>query len=447
MDAAPTLHGLPPEDAATARGSGWLPLVGHAATVLRDPLAALDTWARERGDLYRLQFLGVDNWFVNRPAEIERVLTSPRTRRDADIRRMRELLGNGLLTAEGELWKRQRRLMQPAFHRERVAGYGRAMVELTSAQVERWEDGPRDFNREMMALTLKIAAATLFGDGGVDPEEVGGALDGVMRRFVGAAMVIPTWLPTPATWRFHRAIRSLDRIVRQVIARRRAHPLQGGADLLSLLLQAQDEDGSRMSDTQLRDEVLTLLLAGHETTANALTWSGHLLAQHPEVAGRLCDEASALGGPAAAADLPRLPYTSAVLQEVMRLYPPAWAVGRELTEPLEVGGHLLPAGTQVTFSQWVVHRDERYFRDALAFRPERWLDGSLSGLPAYAYFPFGGGQRLCIGKQFAIMEGVLVLAELGRRFRFRPVPGVEVRVLPSITLRPRGGLPLHIERR
>jgi cytochrome P450 len=433
---------------ATARGSGWLPVLGHALTVLRDPLPVLDRWAGERGDFYRVRLLHETLWLVHRPEEIERILVAPRAfRRDSGVQKLRALLGEGLLTSEGELWKRQRRLMQPAFHRERIAGYAQRMVALTEERVARWPRGEvLDFNHEMMALTLLIASSTLFGDGAVDPEAVSAPLDVVMERFFGMTYLLPYWVPVPANFRFSRAVKRLGQTVEGVIARRRAQGATGG-DLLSLLLSAQDEDGTGMSDGQIRDEVLTLLLAGHETTANALTWTGHLLSLHPEVDRALHDEASALSGPPAAADLPRLRYTEAVLTEAMRLYPPVWLMGREVVEPWEIAGVTLRPGDQAAMSQWVVHRDERFYRDARAFRPERWLDGWQKGMPAYAYFPFGGGQRLCIGKSFAMMEGTLVLAALARRVRFSPAPGFAPRPLPSITLRPAGGMMLRVDAR
>ncbi|HVE84105.1 MAG TPA: cytochrome P450 [Myxococcales bacterium] len=439
----------PPAVPASPR-SGWSFIMGHATTLLRDPLASLEKWAKESGDLYPVRLISREAWVVNRPADIERILTSARGfRRDEDARKLRDMLGQGLLTAEGSLWMRQRRLLQPAFHRDRITEYARAMVDLGGAEFDRWPGGPRDFNHDMMALTLRIAAATLFGDGEVDSEEVGRALHSVMRRYSGQMFLIPTWIPIPTMRGYHRAIGRLDTLVRGVIARRRERgpAATAGKDLLSMLLHAQDEDGSRMTDTQVRDEVLTLLLAGHETTATALTWTGHLLALHPAVQDRLFDEVSPLAGPPSAADVPRLKYTEAVLQESMRLYPPAWAVGREVAEPFTLGGRVLKDGTRALIFPWAVHRDERYYRDPLQFRPERWMDGSLAALPPYSYFPFGGGQRMCIGKAFAMMEGVLLLAELARRFRFRPQPGFNVQPLPAITLRPLGGLVLQVDRR
>jgi cytochrome P450 len=437
----------PPADPTFPRRR-WLPLLGHAHALLTDPLGALDDWAQERGDLYRVKLIWNEAWIVNRPSEIERILTSARGfRRDEDGRRLKHMLGEGVLTAEGSLWMRERRLLQPAFHRDRIAEYARVMVDLGAAEFDRWTDGPRDFNHDMMALTLRIASATLFGDGEVDAEEVGRALHDVMNRYSGATFLAPVWAPLPKMRAYVQAVERLDRLVRRVIARQRQRGGAEGKDLLSMLLHVQDEDGSRMSDTQLRDEVLTLLLAGHETTATALTWTGHLLSQHPEVQARLHEEARALAGPPTAADYPRLKYAEAVLYESMRLYPPAWAVGREVVDHFQLAGRDLPDGARVVVSPYATHRDPRFFRDPLQFRPERWLDGSLADLPQYAYFAFGGGQRMCIGKGFAMMEGVLLLAELGRRFTFHPKPGFTPVPFAAITLRPKDGLQLILTRR
>jgi cytochrome P450 len=437
----------PPADPTFPRRR-YVPLLGHAAALLSDPLGALDDWAKEKGDLYRVKLIWNEAWIVNRPSEIERILTSARSfRRDEDGRRLKHMLGEGLLTAEGSLWMRERRLLQPAFHRDRIAEYARMMVDLGAAELDRWADGPRDFNHDMMALTLRIASATLFGDGEVDSEEVGRALHGVMNRYSGATFLAPVWAPLPKMRAYVRAVEQLDQMVRGVITRRRQRGGAEGKDLLSMLLHVQDEDGSMMSDTQLRDEVLTLLLAGHETTATALTWAGHLLSHNPEVQARLHEEARALGGPPTAADYPRLKYAEAVFQESMRLYPPAWAVGREVVDHFQLAGRDLTDGMRVIISPYATHRDPRFFRDPLQFRPERWLDGSLANLPPYAYFAFGGGQRMCIGKGFAMMEGTLMLAELGRRFTLRPKQGFTPVPFAAITLRPRDGMHLILERR
>lgn len=260
---------------------------------------------------------------------------------------------------------------------------------------------------------------------------------------------IPERIPTPGNLRFRRAIRYLDALIYNIIQRRRANGEDTG-DLLSMLLGVRDkETGEGMSDRQLRDEVMTIFLAGHETTANALSWTWHLLASHPEVEAKLHEELgeTLAGRPPSVADLPRLRYTEAVVTESMRLYPPAWAFGREALEDCEIGGYRVPAGTQLIMSQWVAHRDPRYFDAPEMFRPERWESGLSERLPRYAYFPFGGGPRLCIGRSFARMEAVLLLATLAQKFRLRHVPGEYIAPQPSVTLRPKNGMRMVLSSR
>ncbi len=430
-----------------AMPDGRMPVVGHLVAVAKNPLGALDRWHAEKGDLYRVALPTGETWVINRPELIERVLTAHNAFiKDKDLRDNKVLFGEGLLTSEGDFWLRQRRLAQPAFHREHLAGYAAQMVELTSTFIESWRAGEvRDLHGEMMALTLRVVSQTLFGDDGVPAREVSENLDVVMQRFEGFYSLWPQWLRVGFGARYATAVERLDTVVYGLITRRRANA-QPRRDLLSMFLAATDDDGKGMSDRQLRDELMTMLLAGHETTANALAWTFHLLAQAPEVERQLYDEVKALSGPPTLQDLPKLSYAGAVIKEALRLYPPAWIVGREAVTEFELNGHRLRKGTQVAMSQWVVHRDPRFYPEPLAFRPQRWLDGSTTGLHAYAYFPFGGGQRLCIGKAFAQMEAVLLLATLLRRFRFVP-HGPAPRPRASITLRPSGALQMKLEAR
>jgi cytochrome P450 len=426
-----------------------LPLVGHVLPLGRDLLGSLDRWAEEVGDIYRVDIPSRNTWVVNRPDEIERVLVHGQYFiKDVGLRRARALFGNGLLTSDGEVWKKQRRMMQPAFHRERVAGYGSRMVALADQAVSTWTSGEvRDVHKDAMALSLKIATDTLFGDDEVPTADVGEALEKVMRRFDGVVALLPSWLPLPVIAGYHEGIRRLEAVVYDVLSRRRQQGTET-ADLLSILLHAQDDEGGgSMSDQQIRDEVLTLLIASHETNANALAWTWHLLARNPEAEGKLFAEVDALQETPTASDLAKLSYTSAVVNESMRLYPPAWTIVREVVRDWDIAGSRIRPGMQVAMSPWVVQRDRRFFPDPLRFRPERWLDGSMDALPTYAYFPFGGGQRLCIGRPFALLEGSVVLATVARHWRLRAVSDREVVPLPSITLRPRGGLPMRVERR
>ena len=438
-------------------GPGRRLLTGNLLDYTRDHLGFLTRCAREYGDVVGLRFVNVPVYLLNHPDHIEYVLV--RNNRNFIKSRGERIslgfLGNGLLTSEGSFWRRQRRLAQPAFHRERIAAYGEVMVECGERMVDGWRDGEvRDVHDDMGRLTLEIVARTLFGVP-LRPakfEEVGDALATISQRFTGRGGVffqVPKKVPTTGNLRFRRAIRRLDTLIYGIIHDRRASGEDAG-DLLSMLLAVRDEETSEgMTDRQLRDEAMTVFLAGHETTANALSWTWRLLAGHPEVESRLHEELREVlaGCPPTVEDLPRLRYTDMVVKESMRLYPPAWAFGREALEDCEIGGYHVPAGTQLIMSQWVMHRDTRYYDEPGKFRPERWGDGSTEGLLKYAYFPFGGGPRLCIGQSFAKMEAVLLLATIARQFRLRAAPGERISPQPSITLRPKNGMRMVLEKR
>jgi cytochrome P450 len=335
-------------------------------------------------------------------------------------------------------------MAQPAFHRERIAALGETMVAYAARTADGWRSGAElDAAREMNRLTLAIAGKTLFGaDVEREADEIGAALTDALaafKRLTNPLGVILDRLPIPGTLRVKRAATRLDAtIYRMIDARRRSGEDRG--DLLSMLLAARDDegDGGGMTDLQLRDEALTLFLAGHETTANALAWTWHLLALNPDAEARLHAEVDAVGDAPRAGDLPRLAYTRAVLAESMRLYPPAWAIGRQPLEEFAAGGYRVRAGTVVLMSPWVTHRDPRWWTEPERFDPERWTPENEARLPRYAYFPFGGGPRKCIGEGFAWTEGILVLATLARRWRLRHAPGAEVGRQPLITLRPTG---------
>jgi cytochrome P450 len=355
--------------------------------------------------------------------------------------------------------------MQPAFHRERVAAYGPAMVERGGRMLERWKDGEtRDVHRDLMRLTLEIAAETLFGASvESDAERVSAALDVLMDANTSTRRLLPLarHLPTADNRRYSAAVGELDRIVYRIISQRRAEMGAEAAgvgarrsDLLSLLLQAQDDDGSRMNDRQLRDECITLLLAGHETTALALTWTAYLLASDSAVQKKFHAELDRVfGGPGIAGraprveDVGRLPYTECILRESLRLYPPAWLMPRVAAEACEIHGYHVPKGASVLVSQYIVHRDPRYFSEPERFDPGRWTEAFARGLPRFAYFPFGGGPRLCIGNNFALLEATLLLALLGQRFRLGQASSAPAEPMASITLRPKDGVRLTISRR
>lgn len=423
----------------------------------RDALGFMERLAREHGDVAGARFGPRRVTLLSHPERVREVLVARHRDfiKSYALQRARVLLGEGLLTSEEPLHLRQRRLAQPAFHRERIAAYAAVMVEHAERASASWSDGAEvDVAREMNRLTLKIAGETLFGaDVGGEAEQISGALTDALslyKRITNPLGLLLDRLPTPGTLRMRRARERLDATIYRMVAERRASGEDRG-DLLSMLLLAQDEegDGGGMSDLQLRDEALTLFLAGHETTANALSWTWYLLARSPEAEARLHQELDAvLGGRAPEPDdLRALPYTRAVLAESMRIFPPAYVVGREPVVDYEVEGYVAPAGSIVLMSPWVIHRDPRWWEEPLRFDPGRWTPGLEERLPRFAYFPFGGGPRKCIGEGFAWTEGVLVLAALARRWRVRLVPGHPVEMLPQITLRPRHGIRAVLERR
>jgi len=441
-------------------GPRGLPLIGEAIPFGRDPLGYLTAAARRYGPVVRIPFGNVTFVLVSGPAEIEEVLVGQsRLFPKEEIEQLRHttdylLFGTGLLTSNGDFWLRQRRLAQPAFHRQRIAGYGQAMIAHTEQMLATWRPGQTlDAHEAMMGLTLNIVAETLFGTTAAgETEQIGKALGVIMdvsAQTLGQPFPLPTWLPTPTNLRFRRAVRSLETILSRVVAEQRASDVDRG-DLLSMLLHARDEDGSGMSDRQIRDEAITLFLAGHETTALALSWAFYLLGQHPEVERKLAAElADVLGARAPTLDdLPQLRYTGLVLKEVMRLYPPAWTLSmRVASADTVVGGHQIAKGSLIMLSQWVTHRSPQLYAEPERFLPERWADGLEGQLPRFAYFPFGGGQRLCIGQSFAMMEATLILATIVGRYRLELAPGWLATPQASITLRPREGVRVTLRER
>jgi cytochrome P450 len=433
-------------------------LFGNFADFQRDQLGFYATCARDHGDVVPVRFGPRRAVMIYHPDAIEEVLVT-RSRdfvKSPGVRLLRPLLGDGLLLAEGDSWLRQRRLVQPAFHRQRLAAYGQVMTSYTARWLAPWKDGDvLDVHHEMMALTQSIVAKTLFdADVSGEAHEVGEASNVLTRdfgdRLQSRLRLIPDWVPTPGHLRTRRAIRRLDQLVYRMIAARRRSGEDRG-DLLSILLHAQDaDDGSRMSDRQVRDEVMTLFMAGHETTAVALSWTFLLLAGHPEVDARLAEEIRAVTGgdrDPTVADVPALAYTERVVTESMRLYPPAYGIGREASRATEIAGFRIAPGTIVVIPTWVVHRDPRWYDEPEAFRPERWADDRARGAPRFAYVPFGGGPRQCIGNGFAMMEAVLLLAAIARRFRLSMVPGQHVTPTPYVTVRPEPGLRMQLARR
>ena len=419
-----------------------------------DPLKYFTGIIREYGDVVGLRILNFRILLINHPDHIEDVLVNhPRKFiKGRVLQANKRVFGRGLLTSEGDFWLRQRRLAQPAFHRARIASYASTMVEYTERLLHEWQDGEeRDIHKEMMRLTLQIVGKTLFdADVERDAKDIGKSMELLLE--LGAdfrrTLFIPQWLPTPTNIRLERAIRQIEKVLYRIIAEKRASGRDAG-DLLSMLLAAQDEDGSRMTDKQLRDEAITLFLAGHETTANTLSWTWWLLAENPAVEAKLHAElGTVLAGRAPSLDdLPKLVYTNHIITESLRLYPPAWGTARTAVEDHEISGYSAPKGSGVSFAQWTVHRDARWYDAPDEFRPERWEGDLLKRLPRFAYFPFGGGPRQCIGNTFALMETALILATIAQQFRFRLVEGHPVVPLASITLRPRHGIRAVLELR
>jgi len=422
----------------------------------RDTLGFI-TRCRDYGDVVRARFFYVPAYFLYHPDAIEYVLSTNAKNfiKSMSLRSnfFQRLVGNGLVTSEGEFWRRQRRLAQPAFHRQRISAYGEVMAEYAQRLISSWRAGEvRDIHRDMMRLTLEIVVKTLFStDVSGDTEKVAGVLARIVKPFSSQATlkwILDNRLPTPTHRQFHADAKEIDEIVYRIIAERRASGHDQG-DLLSMLLEAHDDDGSRMTDRQLRDEVMTLFLAGHETTALTLAWSWYLLAENPEVEREFHAELDEVlkGRLPSVADIPRLEYTEMIAKESMRLYPPAYGVGRESIAECEIGGFRVPAKTQVFMFQWVTQRDPRFFDEPERFYPQRWTEDFISRLPKYAYFPFGGGPRQCIGNYFAMMEVVLLLATIGQRFRLTLVPDHPVTLLPAMSLRPREGIKVVVHER
>jgi cytochrome P450 len=439
-------------------GPRGFPILGLTLAIRKDALGTLLRVARQYGDIVRMPVAFQNRILLNHPDFIQQVLVIQQSKfhkSELTKKIVGGLLGQGLLISEGEFWRRQRRLAQPAFHRGRIQEYGVTMIESVQRHVRDWRDSEqRDIAAEMMALTLDVAVRTLFGTTlPAEAQQVGQSMTFLMRYQLGrqrSPLRLPESWPTPGNRRARRERNFLDSLVYRMIEEHRSQgPTDRRSDLLSLLIDAMDEDGTQMTPQQLRDETMTLFLAGHETTAQMLAWTWYLLGENPAAEGRLHEELhGVLGGRVPeAADFPRLTYLKAVMNEVLRLYPPAYITARTSIAPCAIGGYDFPAGTTMLTSQWVMHRDPRFYDDPETFRPERWLEGLEDRLPAGAYFPFGDGPRRCIGQGFALLEAALVIGTLAQRFQFRPVPGYPVIPEPLITLRPRNGIQMTLHAR
>lgn len=454
---APVEDALAPKTAPGPRG---LFLLGNLLEFRRDVLQLLMDGQRQFGDVVRFRLGPMIVHLVNHPDHIRHVLVTSRDIYDKSTRssaKIRSITGEGLLTSNGGFWLRQRRLMQPTFSQQRLTRFLGVMTESTTRMLERWtkraEGGaPLDIATEMMALTFTIVGKALFGaDLGGEAETVERSSTIILEytwRRLEKIVELPEWFPSAANRRFRRNLRELDRIVQTLIDERRRNGGVGN-DLLSLLLQRCDEEtGQRMSDEQLRNETLTLLLAGHETSANALTWTWYLLSKHPDVRRRLVAEIAKVLGDRlpTAEDLPRLVYTTAIIKEAMRLYPPIWIMERRVLANDTIGGFDIPAGSSVVISPYVVHRDPRFWDNPEGFDPERFVPPVANERNPHCYIPFGLGQRLCIGNHFVLMEMPIVLALTARAFHLDLVPGSLIVPKPGITLRSQHGLPMTLHR-
>lgn len=420
----------------------------------RDPILFLRRLAREHGDVASFRLGQESLMLVNHPDLIRDVLVTQARgfHKGRGLERAKRLLGEGLLTSEDDFHLRQRRLIQPAFHRQHIAAYAQTMAQCAARTRDEWGAGEtRDVAEEMMRLTLAIVGRTLFNaDVEAEAPEVGAAMAEVLALF--DLFMLPfaelfERLPLPQVRRFAQARARLDAVIYRLIAEHRARGEDQG-DLLSMLLSAQDEDRTAMTDAQVRDEAITIFLAGHETTANMLAWTWYLLSQNPEAEATFHAEIDALPtGEPGLDDLPQLTYTRRVLSESLRLYPPGWIVGRRAVADTSVGGYAVPRRTVVILAPTVTHVDPRWFPDPERFDPDRWTPEAEAVRPKFAFFPFSGGPRVCIGEQFAWTEGLLLLATLGRRWKMRLAPGQRIGWQPIITLRPKYGMRMTLELR
>ncbi len=436
-------------------GPPQLPLIGTTRIFERDQLAAIERTVRTYGDVVSYNVASQPIYLLCNPQDVGQVVLTDNAKfmKGRLTHELDGILGRGLLTSEGRFWRRQRKIAAPSFTRRHIERFADAMVACTKTALRSIEPGPRNIHADMMELTLEIVLDTVFGQADVDTSEFGTLVGTMMEEFNRAYLSWRRLLPNAAKRKSLDALegsrKALDAIVYDIIRQRRVAPQGYGDDMLGRLLAARDDDGTGMTDEQVRDEVATMFLAGHETTALALSFALLLLARHPDVAAQARAEVDRVLGDrdAGMADFAQLPFVEAVVKEALRLYPPAYMFGREALEDVEVAGWVVPRGAQVLVPVWSIHRDRRWYDNPLTFSPQRWLDGLAERLPKYAYLPFGGGARVCVGNHFAMLEGVLALATMLQKIEVVSEPDFELDLLTSVTLRPRSGVRVRVRLR
>jgi cytochrome P450 len=430
--------------------------LGYYYRFYRDSIGTVRERFESYGDIYYAPSDGVGLYVLKHPEHIWQVLVRDGTKyskKHTAFAMLERVLGQGLLNTDGEVWRRQRRMIQPAFNKKRLAMYADVMVDEAQRCAASWYPGQvRDLSREMMELTLRVVCRTLFShDVRGQTDAVSGAMDAL--RSVGAAPdFLPSWMPSPIRSRSENAVAELDAIIYQLIRERRASTEEGEVpDLLQMLLDVVDEegDGGRLDDKEIRDQLVTLFLAGHETTSHALTWTWYLLSQNPEAEAKLHAELErVLAGRAPNFDdLDSLPYTGQVFDEAMRIYPPVYSLARCAEEDTEIGDYSVPKGSEVVTWIYMTHHDPRWFPEPERFRPERFEPAAVAQRHKLSYMPFGAGARACIGKHFALVEAKLIIATLAQRFRFELMADQQIALEPRITLAPKHGMRMSLRPR